>query len=414
MKILFLVHRYPHPPNRGDRIRSFHFLEYLSRLGEVTLGTLYEEPPSEESRAVTASLCREVIACPWRKYRKWRRAGMSLLCGKTMTEGLFYDRELRNRLKRLAKERHFDVIIVFCSSMFQYVDIFTKNQRKSGENVPAAPRVIVDLVDVDSQKWFDYAKVARIPARWLFLTEGKRLRRLETKIDASAERLLVVTPEEAEVYRGFHPAGKITAVRNGVDTKFFDPDLPELSAVPEIPYRCVFVGALDYRANVDGVLWFLKEVWPAVREQFPEAEFDIVGSNPVSALRRAAETVPGANLVGGVPDVRPYLKRAAVVVIALRIARGIQNKVLEGLAMRRPVVASRQSAEGIEAASGKELMVCDLPGEWINTISSLFKNEILRYKTGYLGREFVENHYAWEACLAPLENLLIKKEKEEP
>ena len=317
-----------------------------------------------------------------------------------MTEGLFYDRALRNRLTRLAKERSFDVIVVFCSSMFQYVDIFTKNQKK--------PRVIVDLVDVDSQKWFDYAKVARFPASLLFRTEGIRLRRLETKLETSAEAILTVTPEEANIYRAFHPTNKLLPVRNGVDTDYFNPDSPEINAVAEIPHRCVFVGAMNYRANVDGALWFMKEVWPGVRKEFPEAEFDIVGANPSPVLYRAAEETPGVNVVGSVPDVRPYLQRSAVAVVPLRIARGIQNKVLEGLAMRRAVVASREAVEGIEAVSGRDLWICDDPGEWVGQIAHLFRNEPSRRESGDLGRELVKNRYAWSACLMPLEKLLTK------
>lgn len=406
MNILFLTHRYPHPPNRGDRIRSFHMLQCMAGVGEVTLGTLYEEPPAEASRELLGSLCREVIALPWHGQRKWWRAGRAILCGKTMTEGLFYDRALRKRLTELAERKHFDAIVIFCSSMFQYLDIFLEAQRRHPDR--PRPKVIVDLVDVDSQKWYDYAGVSWGPLRRLFLREGKKLRRLETKIDDAADAILVVTQEEAELYRGFHPTEKVFAVSNGVDTEFFNPAVPELAVVEKIPYRCVFLGAMDYRANIDGVLWFMKEVWPGVRERFPEAEYDVVGSNPADSLRAAAEGVPGVNIVGSVPDVRPYLQRACVAAIPLRVARGIQNKVLEALAMRMAVVASPQAAEGIELDSGQELLICDRPEQWVEQISALFKNESFRYKLGQDGRNLVEERYGWRSRLARLKALLAE------
>ncbi len=419
MKILFLTHRYPHPPNRGDSIRSFHMLECMAEMGDVTLGTLYEQPPAEESRNVLDSLCQEVIALPWHPRRKWWRAGRAILCGKTMTEGLFYDRALKKRLTALAEREHFDAIVIFCSSMFQYARIFLdaekrknaradKNVENNQQKKNRQTKIIVDLVDVDSQKWYDYAKVSWGPSRWLFLREGARLRRLETKIGDVADAVLVVTPEEAELYKRFHSAGNIIPMANGVDTDFFNPDAPELVDVAEIPYRCVFLGAMDYRANIDGVLWFMREVWPAVRERFPEAEYDIVGSNPSESLKAAATGVPGVNVVGRVPDVRPYLKRASVSAISLRVARGIQNKVLESLAMRSAVIASPQAAEGIELDSGEELLICDRPTDWVEQISALFKNASLRYKLGQDGRNLVEERYGWRSRLGRLRALLAE------
>lgn len=414
MKILFLTHRYPHPPNRGDRIRSFHLLEYMSERGEVTLVTFFDEPPSDESRQVLASLCQDVLAFSWPRWKKWWYAGCSFLFGKTVTEGLFYNRWLRAQLLSLMGEQDFDVIVVFCSSMFQYVKFLKKHARKINGNLEF-PRVIVDLVDVDSQKWYDYAKVAKIPLKWLFKLEGRRLRQVETQIESESEAMMVVTQEEMALYRSFCPTKKIFPVTNGVDTVFFDREAPALRQTEGIPFRCVFVGAMDYRANVDGVLWFIKEVWPKVREKFPEAEFDVVGSNPVMNLVRVAAESPGVNVLGSVPDVRPYLKRAAVAVIPLRVARGIQNKVLESLSMGCAVTASAQSVEGIEAVSGEDLFICDSPEEWTEKISDLFKNENLRYKLGSHGRELVIRRYAWSACLENFGNLLVpKKDEKEP
>ncbi|MCL4722402.1 MAG: glycosyltransferase, partial [Gammaproteobacteria bacterium] len=217
--------------------------------------------------------------------------------------------------------------------------------------------VLVDLVDVDSQKWFDYARQARGWKRWMFDLEGRRMRRLEGALPQRAAALMVVSEQEAALYRSFHPTGQIHAIPNGVDLDYFRPD--EGGEIPAAE-SCVFVGALDYRANIDGVLWFCREVWPGVRRRYPRAVFRLVGSNPVAAVHRLAR-LPGVQLVGNVADVRPYLREAAAVVIPLRVARGIQNKLLEALAVRKATVVTPQALEGGNALPGVPVCQAQTP-----------------------------------------------------
>ncbi|MBQ2821849.1 MAG: TIGR03087 family PEP-CTERM/XrtA system glycosyltransferase [Thermoguttaceae bacterium] len=404
MDILFITHRFPHPPNRGDSIRSFHFLERFSRMGNLHLATLYDEEPSVESHRVLNELCAGVLACRWGQHRKWIKAGMALLSGRTMTEGLFFNRKFRAGLKKLVSEKKFDRIVVFCSSMFQYLDVLTGT---INEKTP----VIVDLVDVDSQKWFDYSSQSRGWKKYVFQIEGKRLRRLERWIGAECSALLAVTPEEIALYRDFAGEEVLSrlhsaAVPNGVDTKYFDPQAPELSEISEFPERLVFVGALDYRANVEGVEWFVRNVFPELRRDFPNCEFDIVGSRPVPLLKHFSETIPGINLAASVPDVRPYLKRASVVIVPLQVARGLQNKVLEACAMARPVIASDCAAEGIQNRTAEDFLVCRTATEWKSALSFLLQNPEVREKYAGNGRKMIEKYYAWAAQLDRLESLV--------
>lgn len=407
MDLLFITHRFPHPPNRGDSIRSFHFLERFSEMGSVHLATLYEQEPSDESQRVLGELCASVLACRWGQNRKWLKAGWALLSGKTMTEGLFFKLRFRHQLRKLFSEKHFDRIVIFCSSMTQYLDA---RKGTCNEKTP----VIVDLVDVDSQKWFDYSARSHGWRKWIFRLEGQRLRRLETRVGTHCAALLAVTPEEIALYESFagetvkalNPNLRIAAIPNGVDTKFFDASLPELARIPEIPHRLVFVGALDYRANVGGVEWFVENVLPELRNRFEDCEFDVVGSRPTASLCRLAETTPGMNLVGTVPDVRPYLQRASVAVIPLQVARGLQNKVLEACSMTKPVVASVCAAEGIHCETNEDLRICSSPQQWTETISDLFANSDLRARLGQNARKMVELRYGWEPQLTKLENLL--------
>lgn len=400
MNILFITHRFPYPPNRGDSIRSFHFLKRFSEMGSVTLASLYEQPPSAESETVLKTLCSEIIISRWGQRRKWLRAGGALLRGKTMTEGLFFNRKLRHELRECVVKTRFDGIVVFCSSMFQYLDVL---QGTPNEKTP----VVVDLVDVDSQKWYDYAARSRNWKRYIFHTEGKRLRRLETRIGNRCDALLAVTPEEIALYRSFSECTcSLAAVPNGVDTQFFDPKIPELAELSEIPKRLVFVGALDYHANVDGVEWFVKNVFPPLRERFSDCVFDVVGSRPAAVLKSLAENTPGMNLVGTVPDVRPYLKRAAAAVIPLQVARGLQNKVLEACSMERPTVTSTCAAEGIEPETQSALRICRTPKEWLETLTELFQDTEARQNLGRLARLKAEKHYGWNAQLNVLESVL--------
>jgi sugar transferase (PEP-CTERM/EpsH1 system associated) len=269
-------------------------------------------------------------------------------------------------------------------------------------------RAIVDFIDVDSEKWFRYAEFAAGIKRWLYSHEGERLRRMERELTQRASAVLLVSEAEAELWRRICPNDHTYAVSNGVDLDYFHP-----SAGNGRPERCVFVGALDYLPNVDGLLWFAKHVWPEVRSRFPSATFDIVGRNPrmeVSALAK----VPGIEVIGTVPDVRPYLAQATVAVAPLRIARGVQNKVLEAMASGCALIASPDAIEGLQVRSDYHLRVASHPGEWVKSIVELFEDSNGRTTMAAQGRVFVEQHHDWSRCLMPLTSLLTPLAQSEP
>jgi polysaccharide biosynthesis protein PslH len=391
-RILFLAHRVPYPPNRGDRIRSFHMLRFLAQRADVSLAYLAEEQSPSETQRALQCLCREVAGLQLGRYRRWLNAACSLAFGRTATEGLFQCSRLRRLLARWSKTTRFDGVVVFCSSMVQYLDV------PGLAGVPA----LVDLVDVDSQKWLDYAEETSGVRRWLFQLEGKRLRRLEQSLPPKAKAIALVSDCEAELYRSFCPADSVHAISNGVDLDYFRPNADLNSASSQ---DCVFVGALDYRANVDGIHWFCNEIWPEVRRRRPEATFTVVGSRPSPLVLRLAKR-PGVRLASNVPDVRPYLAEAAMVAVPLRIARGIQNKVLEALAMSKAVVATPEALEGIAVESGVHACQALTPHQWIESIVHLLEDPSARDRLGRAGRTFVETHYCWDRQLQPLAALL--------
>ncbi len=397
--VLFLVHRVPYPPDRGDRIRSYHLLEFLAKRADVSLGFLHEGPLSEQTLPSLQPFCQRIAAVPLGRMGRWISGCASLATGGTATEGLFSSGQLRQTIDRWRSQCPFDVVVAFCSSMGPYA------QSKGLSDVP----LILDLVDVDSQKFLDYAGGASWPKSWLYRLEGLRLRRLEVSLGQHAEAVTLVSEAEAELYRSFAGDARVVAAGNGVDLDYFSPQ-GSLSgskedADEEIEGRCAFVGAMDYRANIDGVSWFCESVWPRVRREQPQATFVIVGRDPAPAVVKLGE-LPGVEVTGSVPDVRPHVRRASVVVAPLRVARGIQNKVLEALALGKAVLASPQALEGIALTPGEHALQVDSADDWAESLVGLFADPGRRRQLGLAGRQFVEAEHTWEARLKPFGELL--------
>src|SRR5262245_4186059 len=260
-QLLMLVHRVPYPPNRGDRIRSYHLLRHLASEYDVHLATLCDEPVSADTVEALESVCRRAAIAPVMGPARWVRAAWSLATGRTATEGLFRSSRLADVVRSWARQTQFDAALVFCSSMLQYLNC----------DELASVRAVVDLVDVDSQKWFDYAERAAGPKRWLFCLEGRRLRKLEQRALDRASAVTLVSEAEAELFRRVFPNDKTVAVPNGVDLDYFRPENDGPQPWKPLPTadrtNLVFVGALDYRANIDGITWFASEVWPLLRRE---------------------------------------------------------------------------------------------------------------------------------------------------
>jgi polysaccharide biosynthesis protein PslH len=391
-RILVLAHRVPYPPNRGDRIRTFNILQFLARRADVSLAYLSDEQPSVQAEQALRGMCRDVVGLSLGKRRRWVSAARSLACGRTATEGLFWCGRLRHLLARWSKTTRFDAAVVFCSSMVQYL------KAPGLDGMPT----IVDLIDVDSQKWFDYAAQTSGLPRWLLGLEGRRLRRLERSLPAKARSIILVSRCETDLFRSFCATDSAYAIPNGVDLDYFSPGKGLSSGSTS---GCVFVGALDYRANVDGIRWFCEEIWPEVQRRRPQATLTIVGSRPCPAVRRLASQ-PGVRLACDVADVRPYLADAAMVVVPLRVARGIQNKVLEALAMAKALIATPQALEGIDVEPGVHVHRATEPVQWIESVLRLLDDRSARERLGRAGRAFVEAGYRWERQLQPLAALL--------
>jgi sugar transferase (PEP-CTERM/EpsH1 system associated) len=399
VRLLYLAHRVPYPPDKGDKIRAFHEIRGLAARGhDVHLFTLADDPADLAHAEPLRQWCREVTIerlAPWPARLRMLAA---LPTSRSLSEANFWSPRLAAAVGRALTTHPPDAIVVYCSSMMQYV--------------PGAlwTRTVVDLVDVDSAKWQQYSATASSPLSLVYGLEAARIRRLEEAIVAGAARTLLTTGREVELLGGAHD-GRLVALVNGVDLDFYAPDTGpvDVEALPEaerqlfrdIPGdrpRFVFTGAMDYRANVDAVGWFVAGAWPAVRRELPAAEFLVVGRAPAPALR-AIDGRDGVRVTGAVADVRPYLRAATACVVPLRVARGIQNKVLEAMACAQPVVVSPAVRACLEAATGDEVVTAADGPDFSRALVDLARNEARRAALGRASRAFVERHHRWETML---------------
>lgn len=395
---LILTHRVPMPPNRGDRIRTCNFLRHIAKRADVWLACLADEPVSDDTWQALQSICRRVAIVPVEPRLRWIRAGMSFLTGRTISEGAFSSPRLKRIVAEWSAQTSFDSALCSSSALAPYLQI---------PNLEQSPRH-VDLIDVDSEKWFDYAKASGVVKCGIFHLEGHRLRKLESGIADWASGITVVSEPEAALYRAFRPDGPIEPIPNGVDVDYFTPDAG--SPDGKIPtassqHGCVFVGALDYKPNIDGIVWFARNVWPQIHRHHPDQTLSIVGREPVADVKKLAE-ISGVDVVGTVPDVRPYLSQAAVAVVPLHIARGVQNKVLEALAMAKAVVASPDPLVGLRVENGVQLFKAVEAEQWISCVCRLLDDAQLRHDVGVAGQAYVTAHHRWEQCLEPLMRFL--------
>jgi len=397
MKILYLAHRIPYPPNKGDKIRSFHEIRCLAKNHEVHLACLVDDPGDLKHTRDLGVFCRRVLAVPLGRVRSRIAGGTSLLCGRAASAGYFHSPVLQRILDRWILSEGYDAAVCFSAPMAEYI------LRASAQ----PPLRVMDFCDVDSDKWRQYAAESRFLKRLLYGIESRRLLRYEGRVNRSFDHSLFVSQPEAELFADLVPGARnIRAVPNGVDHGFFSPSLDGSARTrePEGPVL-LFIGAMDYHPNVDGVAWFADEVFPAIRSRRPAAVFTIVGSRPSPKVRALGER-SGIRVTGFVEDVRPYYAQADVCVIPLRLARGVQNKVLEAMSMALPVVATSRANQGIRATSGEQLIIRDEAAGFREAVLSLLENPAEGFSMGRRARAFVRAHFDWDRNMSGLEACL--------
>jgi sugar transferase (PEP-CTERM/EpsH1 system associated) len=333
MRVLFLTHRLPFPPDRGDRIRAFQIVRALSRWADVELVSLTHDE-AEAARADDLRACMNVglttVPVP---YYRTRLSAVGALAGTTpLTHVLLDSPEMTPALRSICASRPPDVVLAYCSGMAKF----------AMQPPLSAYPLVIDLVDLDSAKWAEMSAESRLPMAWIYGREARHLGSFERDAVERAHACLVVNDREADAVRGLCPNADVRVVGNGISLDRFAPPGP-----PSEEPRVVFCGVMDYGPNVDGVVWFAREVWPRVLERCPAATLSVVGSNPTDAVRRLAGDAQRIEVTGRVPEVTPYLWRSAVSIAPLRIARGLQNKVLEATAAGLPSVVTSAVFDGL-------------------------------------------------------------------
>lgn len=400
--ILYLVHRLPYPPNKGDKVRSYHVLKHLAAQHRIFLGTFVDDPEDMQHIETVRSFCSDLyVARLDPKFAKIRSLS-ALLADAPLTLRYYRDTGLQDWVDRIHQMCNIDAIVIFSSAMAQYV--------KSMTHLP----VLIDFVDVDSAKWTQYAPNHRWPMSWLYRREGKCLLAYERKIAASSARSFFVTKAEAGLFARLAPecAVRVEPLCNGVDADYFAPDNSRASPYPADEIPVVFTGAMDYLPNIDAVRWFVADMLPTLRQHRPQLRFYIVGRSPTPEVMALADA--NITVTGTVSDVRPYLQHAAVVVAPLRIARGIQNKILEAMAMARPVVASTECAAAVDAVFGQELLTATTPADFIAEIETLLQDTERCFSISIAARQRVLARYSWDAHLSGMDQYLLYSNRENP
>jgi sugar transferase (PEP-CTERM/EpsH1 system associated) len=393
-RILFLAHRLPYPPNKGDKVRSYHLLRHLAERHQVHLGTFVDDPDDLQHLPTVQGWCASVHAETLQPRTAKLASLRGLATGEALTEVYYRSPSLARWVAQTVARERIDATVVFSSSMAQYAQAH-----------PAVP-MLVDFVDVDSAKWADYAPKHSWPMSWLYAREGRLLLACERRVAAQAQRSFFATDKEAALFRSLAPevAASVEGMDNGVDADYFAPaaDRATPFAAEELPL--VFTGAMDYWPNVDAVAWFAAEVLPQLRAVHPRLRLYIVGRSPTAAVRAlAGEAVV---VTGTVPDVRPYLQHAAAVVAPLRLARGIQNKILEAMAMGRPVVAAETCVNAMRVVPGQDVVPAREAPDYVRELLALLADAPRAAALGEAGRRCVVQGYSWAAHLQTLERQL--------
>ena len=383
MNALFLSQRVPYPPDRGDKISSWHLLERLARSHEVTVLAFSHGEEDEAGAAALREMGHEVVTVAHDERAK-KRSSLPLLFGSTpLTLGVFGSKELQTEVDRRVPDS--DFALAFSSSMGAFL--------LPHEDLPK----LVFIGELDSDKWRQYAGYKPWPMSWVYRREARTLFAFEERLAAAADEVLLVTNLEKEIFDREIPGHRSTVLRNGVDLEHFHP-APERAE----PGHLVFTGVMDYFPNVEGCTWFVEEVLPLIRHRHPDASFSIVGSRPTTAVEAFGNT-PGVTVTGRVDSTADWLQRASVGVCPLRIARGIQNKILEAMSCGLGVVATTPASQGTDAVPGDHFLLADEATTFATEVANLLDSPERAHSLGSAARALMEETRSWETNYAELD-----------
>lgn len=401
--LLFLTQRIPYPPNKGEKIPAYHFLRHLCGRYRVHLGAFIDDPADEPGIAALEAMVESLCIVRLKPRQHWLGTSWRWLHGLPVSYAKFRSGRLGAYVDGVLAREQPAVIFAQSSNVATYaVDRAVPGRRAA---------TLLHFIDVDSAKFAAYAALGTGPKKWIFDLEARRVAREEARLATLADAVTLISADEAALFRTVHGdgVGKVSVLANGVDTASFDPALPAPSPFDGTGPHFVFTGAMDYAPNIQAVQWFSQQVMPGLIAALPTSRFWIVGSNPVREVRALGD-LPGITVTGRVEAVVPYLRHATACVAPLQIARGVQNKVLEAMAMARPVIASPDALTGIALGDPLDgdtpVSVARTPKEWIARCRWAATAPDDANRLGLAARQFVEAHFSWQAQFAVLESLI--------
>ena len=393
MKLLFVSHNVPFPPNKGEKIRTYHIIHELAKRHEIHLIALTRDPADLGYQADLEVFCERVELIYLNPLVSKFYASIALLLGSPITLGYFFSLKARRLVKQFLANNAYAALFAICSSGAQYL----YRHRES--------MTLVDYIDIDSAKWKQYAEAAKSPLSWLYALEHRRLAQWERKICEQYDRSLLTSPTEKQrlLTLAVGCDDKIIVCPNGIDTEFFYPRNAVSEPSSGTRRTLVFTGQMDYMPNVDAVKYFYDDILPLVQRRHANTQFVIVGRNPDASI---AQDCPNALVTGEVDDIRPFLHQAAVFVSPLRLAFGVQNKVLEAMACAVPVVATSQILSGMNTVVGNDLLVGDDAETFAEQVCVLLDDETRRRGVGQAGYQYVVENHDWSAVSQLIDNVI--------
>jgi sugar transferase (PEP-CTERM/EpsH1 system associated) len=398
VKTLYLSQRIPFPPNKGEKIRTFHQIKYLlDNNHEIFLCCPY----TTDEELDLIEQFKDLYGVHTLQHKlgpNFLRYISGLISHKALSVSNFYNLKLQKMVDELILSESFRNIVCTSSSMAEYV---FKSSAIAGKITK--PKLVMDFMDLDSDKWKQYRDSSTLPMKWVYNREFKLLSKYEQNINRCFDICFFISQSEVDLFcKNNVCTVKPLAIGNGIDNEFFTPAI-------QMPYNndpvFIFTGVMDYKPNIDSVLWFAENVWQKVIQKYPDSRFIIAGMNPVTEIL-ALNNIKGIEVTGFVDDILPYYHQSDIFIAPLRIARGVQNKVLQAFSCGLPVIATSMGAEGIDYTDGTNILIADNPDSFFECIEQLVSNKLLYQSIKESALQLIKHNYSWDAQLTPLKNIL--------
>jgi sugar transferase (PEP-CTERM/EpsH1 system associated) len=392
-RVLILAHRVPFPPNKGEKLRTFHQIEELVRKGhKLTVLAPFESSSELEDASALASKFNIQVICkklPNRFYRLlW-----AVISNRSFSETNFFSSPLLSLFKQHAQQA--DTILLTASSLAPYVFSLPESTKT---------QLLMDFMDVDSDKWQQYADESGMLKRIIYKREASKVQLLEIAISKKFDTAFVIAQTEKDLFESsVINTGNLKVLGNGIDQTLFSPS----STKPENTTNFLFSGVMDYKPNIDAILWFVNNCWPLIVKKVPDAHLIIAGMNPSASILKLAGA-PNIEVTGFVDDIKPYFDKAHIFIAPFQIARGVQNKVLQAMACALPVVSTPLGAEGILCKNGVDILLANTPDDFVEQTIILAKNKVINQQIGHNALSTINKNYGWESVLQPLTETVKK------